>query len=562
MATVGFALTRPWGLYDDGEYASKREPIRTDSGVVDLPIGCGLSIVASDGLKLRFEGRRMVPAQPEGGAFDWTGSKRFWTIPVGATSDAQRFRVSVVAESGISQVIDVVLRGALARPDRVDESSSGGRLLALVNAIGERIRSLTDDNGGLEGVLTYEAVGRKLIASGVPWPVATRKWCESYDVEHPPPLDLIVRHAETLARLVERLAHHPRRVLARVRERLPANRVQELDHACLTWYVRQPGRSTAEKAGARQVILAVSRHENLDTLENRVLRHYLELAAGAARLYANLHRRLRASERLITVMRYERLCRTLAGDLAEVGVRLPANSVVPNYVLTQDLGYSAVWLAYQDILRRREEEDDVWRWQVRLWADCVRLSVLVALRSLSGAQVIAEAPLLIRADQERGRWADLPPHPLVVVIPADERQLVVTVIDAQDPLGNQFGPRELWPYFWSIGPASILHAQDLASGEETWVAVWSLHPLDGRELDLDKEAHSADCAIENVVRKLRLEQAVACRLRGVIIGSAVNGAVAEGGANVTFAYRCPVSSESLSGLVDTLAGVLPIIFGA
>jgi hypothetical protein len=214
------------------------------------------------------------------------------------------------------------------------------------------------------------------------------------------------------------------------------------------------------------------------------------------------------------------------------------------------------------LLKRREEQDDLWRWQARLWGECVRLSTLVALRRLPGARIAAEAPLLIRADQLRGQWADLPPHPAVVIVPADDRRIAVTVIDAGDEAAREFGTREIWPHLWSVGPACVLHAQDLASREETWIAIWSLHPMDGRELDLREEARSADRALRSVRDELRKKLGLACRLRGVVVASALGGVVGEGSHGDALAYRCPVGAESLSGLVDTLAEMLPVLVGA
>jgi hypothetical protein len=237
---------------------------------------------------------------------------------------------------------------------------------------------------------------------------------------------------------------------------------------------------------------------------------------------------------------------------------------VPNYVLSQDTRYRKIWEGYQELLRRQQDEDDVWRWQMRLWAECVRISVLVALRRLPGAQIVAETPMHIRADQQRGRWSDLSPHAAVVSVPVDERRLVVTVVDAQDPEASAFGPRSLWPYLWSIGPSCVLHAQDLSNGEETWVLVWSLHPVDGQPLDLRREARSADRALARLARRIRDDGGAAYRLRGVVLVSSLGDSreVGVGDCGDTLAYRCTVNAESLSGIVENLAEMLPVILGA
>jgi len=53
--------------------------------------------------------------------------------------------------------------------------------------------------------------------------------------------------------------------LARTHRMIPLARVQEIDRRAMTWLVRQPGETTAERAGNRQRISAIAREENFDT---------------------------------------------------------------------------------------------------------------------------------------------------------------------------------------------------------------------------------------------------------------------------------------------------------
>lgn len=561
MFASGFLLTRPWGLHSGEDRDRHRIELRPGQAHVVVPAGCGLSVIAPSRLGVRLSGRRTLTAQCEGGAFLWNGEKRFWTVPVGSGPEEARAKLLIEAESGVIETIDIAVIDAPSRPKQPGETDVSERLLSLVLAIVERIRSLIDDE---PEAVQYRALGRKLISAIVPWDLAVRKWCEAYDADRPPPLDLIVRHAEALQRTVETLASHPRRVLKRKRDLLPVSRIQEMDPGCLQWYVRQPGRSVAEKAGSRQRLLAVAREESFDTLENQVLRAYVALAALAARSYTELHRKLRESDRMRLVSRFGHLCRVLDRELADVGIRKATGFVTPNYVLTQDARYRSIWEGYQQLLRRELEEDDLWRWQTRLWAEFVRLSILVAVHRMPTAQISAAVPMQVRADQERGSWADLAAHPAVARLVIDEHQYALTVIDAQHPSANQFGPSQLWSYFWSIGPACVLHAQDLETDEETWVLIWGLHPIGGQAVDLRAEAESADHALGTLGRRIREEGGGHHRLRGLILVSA-QGAISgrnEGACGETVSYRCPVDPESLSGTVNTLVEMLPVVLGA
>ena len=81
------------------------------------------------------------------------------------------------------------------------------------------------------------------------------------------------------------------------------------------------GESMAERAGDRQRVLAVVREESLDTLENRVLRAYCELAWHVAREYRERYAHLQKSRRVTQVEAFGRQCRRLAHELAARGVR-------------------------------------------------------------------------------------------------------------------------------------------------------------------------------------------------------------------------------------------------
>lgn len=236
------------------------------------------------------------------------------------------------------------------------------------------------------------------------WDELRRRW--TTDEYSEPQMDVIVRQASSLRRTIEELDKVPRRILRRIHKQVPLSRVQELDRRSMTWLVRQPGTSLAERAGDRQSILAVAREENFDTLENRVLRAYGELAAFVASDYLARNVGKRNSRRAELVESYGRRCRRLARDLAEKGVRLAEPGVMPNFVLQQNPRYNQIWNAWDELVKRERESDDLWRWQGRSWEEFCALAVMVALVGIPGAQLVVSAPLTYRREQERGRWVD------------------------------------------------------------------------------------------------------------------------------------------------------------
>ena len=295
------------------------------------------------------------------------------------------------------------------------------------------------------------------------WDELRRRWTGAEEFE--PQMDVIVRHARSLARIIDDLDRVPRRILRRTHQQIPISRVQELDRRSMAWLVRQPGETLAERAGDRQKILAVAREQNFDTLENRVLRAYGELARHVARDYCSRNHRSKHSPRYRMVEAFGNRCRQLAIDLTEKGVRLAEPGVTPNFVLQQNPKYQQIWAGWNELLDERKQVDDLWKWQARSWEEFCALAIMVALVSVPGAQVVASAPLVFRDEQRRGSWVEHE-NPLgVFYLP--EQGIVVNVRFRMDRPGSQladFGA-SLW-----IDVREINRALD----NPAYIAVWPL----------------------------------------------------------------------------------------
>ena len=150
------------------------------------------------------------------------------------------------------------------------------------------------------------------------WPRLRAAWRRAED-ERDPRMAEIVRQARELAPVLRDLEMRIRRVLRRQRELTPLDRVQEMDRASMVWLGRQPGRNLAERAGAAQRVLATVRHENFDTLENRVLHAYLRLAANVAREWMREHPQAQASARYRAVDAFRKTCQRMFRWLVELG---------------------------------------------------------------------------------------------------------------------------------------------------------------------------------------------------------------------------------------------------
>lgn len=307
------------------------------------------------------------------------------------------------------------------------------------------------------------------------WSELRLQWAEDDD-ESDPRMDIIVRHAMQLSRTLDELDRAPRRVLRRTHEMVPLDRVQEMDRKTMSWLVRQPGETLAERAGDSQRVLAVTRQENFDTLENRVVRAYAELASHVARDYLERNGRKRLSRRVQKVKEFGKRAKRLGRDLAARGVRRAEPGVTPNFVLQQNPRYHAVWDGWQELLTQERLLDELWSWQAASWEEFGALALMVAISTIPGARLIASAPLSFREEQHHGSWVTHD-NPLGVFhLPA--QQLVVDVqfrmaqrSTAQADLGTQ-----LWVRFG--------HTDDPA-GFHKYAPVWALWDVLGGKVPED-----------------------------------------------------------------------------
>lgn len=324
------------------------------------------------------------------------------------------------------------------RPERPYHHKPATETEILADRLMQRTRSVRDRLADVE-----DAMADPLRL----WPEVKRRWTET-DAHTPPAMDVIVRQARELRFILDHLDRAPRRILRRQHDMVPLGRVQEMDRKALAWLIRQPGETLAERAGDRQRILAVTRTENFNTLENRVLRSYAELAADHARQYCERNGAKSLTLRFRRVDDFKRRCQRLARDLADRGVQCAEAGVTPNNVLLENARYAAVWRGWLELLGREPQEDELWRWQARSWEEFVALAVMVALVGIDEARLIAASPIEYRDEQFRGLWLDhdnplgvfyLPQKKLVVEVQYRLGRLALWRSDLCAPIWIRYG---------------------------------------------------------------------------------------------------------------------------
>ncbi len=322
-----------------------------------------------------------------------------------------------------------------------------------------------------------------------PWDFVLDRWLDP-EPQSDPTMDVLVRHAREHRARWSEIAEHPRRVLNRQRELVPLSRVQELDTQCMQWLSRQPGNSLVQRAGGRQRILALSRYENRNTLENRVFRDLLDRTVSGAREYLTLNaerargRATRRTMRYALVQQYQRECRRLSLELEDQGVMRAPEVVQPNYVLLHDNRYQHVWTAWQEIIHRERVMDDLWRWQRRSWAEFCKVSLAHALLALGKTHLAAASPVFVRLEHRRGEWL-LHDDPLVAV--ADEENRWVAEVLSGDSEDVRDVMKEL-------GASAWLRISDYDGGDFKYLPVWTLHSA-SEGVDLAELVESANEAI-------------------------------------------------------------------
>ncbi|MEI7606730.1 MAG: hypothetical protein WCJ64_05045 [Rhodospirillaceae bacterium] len=365
-----------------------------------------------------------------------------------------------------------------------------------------------------------ESTSEKLAGEPTMWGRLMRSWTSEDDDLREPPREPIVTIAERMHALVGELEERPRVVLRRIRERTPVSRVQQLDVPCIRWLSRQPGVEVHERAGPRQRIMAVAREETRDTLENRVFRDFTDLCRETARGYTKRHETFKSTARWLSVSKFGSECSRINSRLEAEGIGLLNHPVRPNYALLHDRRYRLVWKHWQDLIKRRSEKDEAWRWQHRLWADFCQLALHLSLRRSPASELVAECPLRIRGEQARGVWSSLDSQSGVFVLTANRRQFAVSLI--LDP-GKDHDLIE--PWMRSVGPTAVVRLQPLFDDRlpDCCVFVWPIHMLtrDPKAKLLAQLVRSAGESLDAAVEQARREHDCRIKAIGLVLLSSV-----------------------------------------
>lgn len=347
---------------------------------------------------------------------------------------------------------------------------------------------------------------------------------------------VIVCIAEEMRNKLSVAVSSARKILLRHRDLVPMHRAQETDVACLRWYTRQPGENTAEKAGDKQRLMAVVRRESFNTLENQVLKDFAIRCKRESARYLQSEVRTpmqKKSSRAVKVQGYKKVCETALMNPVFEQIALPSPGFNPNYVLQNDMRYKEIWHWYRKLLKREHQEDSLWDWQPRTWADISRLLICSSLELLRQEkrkdtdlflEPLLESKIKINLEQETGCRIGLDslPGPFLVSQKLKDRFMPITVLEIVHPdiASKHTIARELG----RLGAHLMLisHSLEKKTKKKIILVAWGVNTAAStQKIDFDHMLSSAHKALEQHRVILSRRRPEFPMLKGLILASSL-----------------------------------------
>jgi len=460
-------LSTPWDLHDveSGTFLlDDTNPICTISG------SCSPRIIAPIELEPRYGPKRKYLPKTSF-PFLWDGQIcTAFQLPTDSRPNnfVHDFSINVFLSEKSHEITQTDIIG---RPSGRHESDLGRRVESFIEWQIHCFRELVNDESYLNDL---EEKSRNVVRRS--WTTVRKTWVDLDRSEAIMALIVKLAQDKDLLRIFNSIAHHPRRILLRYRENTRLDRIQEFDSACIRDYARRPGRTVAEKAGSRQVLLSVQRKDFLETLENRVFSWVLNGMIERALDYVatNQHHLQVGSNRVRSVSRYNRKCNEWLSSekFRSISFDQLQHPIQPNYSLQMDERYRHVYNTYRELLREKQVLDDAWEWQRILWAESARQLVGCVLTELFKEEHTSTP--YYRLESENGIWTESPVCPG----PFKTSKGTCIVIDSRDVHTNlktwvKSPPFEFAPYLGNLGCDQSLFWPSTKSLLIIWFIYWT-----------------------------------------------------------------------------------------
>lgn len=460
-------LSAPWDLHDmesDNFLLDDTNPICTISGSCSPRIIAPIDLEPRYGPKRKFLPKVSFP-------FRWDGQIcTAFQLPTDSRPNkfVHDFSINVYLSEKNHEITQTDIIG---RPSGRHESELGRRVESFIEWQMHCFRELVNDESYLNDL---EEKSRNIVRRS--WVTVRKTWVDLDRSEAIMALIVKLAQDKDLLRIFHSIAQHPRRILLRYRENTRLDRIQELDSACIRDYARRPGRTIAEKAGPRQVLLAVQRKDSMETLENRVFSWVINgmIERAIAYVATNQHHLQVGSNRVRTVARCNRKCNEwlLSENIQSISFDQLQHPIQPNYSLQMDDRYRHVYSTYRELLREKRALDDAWEWQRILWAESARQLVGCVLTEFFQEEYTSTP--YYRLESENGIWTESPVCPG----PFETSKGTCIVIDSRDVQTNlktwvESPPFEFAPYLGNLGCDQALFWPSTKKFLIIWFIYWT-----------------------------------------------------------------------------------------
>lgn len=301
------------------------------------------------------------------------------------------------------------------------------------------------------------------------WGKVQDVWLKDENRENEAQISLIVRLAKNpkLKRALKFILSTPNKVLKRQRTLENVATVVEMDSACLQWYIRQPGSNLQEKAGQQQKILAVTRQESFNILENQVTRWVVDRLKILSDRFLNENFHYVNSEKFIAVRNFKTATKICFDSSPLREISAIHHFPKPNYALMHHHLYQIIWQVYLQLRKEEKLEDDCWKWQNTMWHETGKQLISALLTKLGRNSVSLNEEALsmcyIRKEQMNGLWTDPPIAPG----PFKTSQGRIDYIDLRDGMPDQ----KFADWMGTLGLHQALR-QKRIDGRDRVLALW------------------------------------------------------------------------------------------
>lgn len=445
---------------------------------------------------------------------------------------------------------------------------NGQRKALQINAIGARIRKKTNEKAEtplvlmilswsqifdemidmIENIFSKYSTQNAREQNKIPWSQVLGLLSEQSTEEvGKPRQSLIVRIAESMKMSLPETVMRMRRILLRERALQRINHIREMDLQCLQYYARKPGFDMAEKAGSRQELLAVVRKESYDLLENRVLKDFLKRGAAESKRYLEneieINPNFLGTNRDTSVRGFQKICMDSLKHPDLRNIALPGAGIQPNYVLQNDLRYRNIWKWYCKLLKREDDEDRLWDWQARTWADIVRLLVNLAIVTLEHESQTEKNGLAIEEmfgsslhvvrEQVLGcrTRSGSEPGPFIVKKISNKREKPLAILEVVHP--DEAKAHDLVNQMGVTGGHLYLVIKPLANpdGDVYVIIIWAVHTAgSGQPKDWEKISMSAGQSLHqhyNIFNRKKVHGTSGINLQGIVAASSLTATTPE-----------------------------------